>query len=126
MIGLLLRWLLVALALFLTSVLIPGVHADSAGSLLVAALVLGILNAVLRPLLIILTLPINLLTLGLFTLVINGGMLKLTSMAVPGFVVSGFWSAVFGALVLSFTSFLLNLFVTDSGRIAHIRVELRS
>lgn len=123
--GFLFRWAVGALALWLTSEVISGISVEGVASLLVAALVLGILNAVLRPLLLVVTFPINLLTLGLFTFVINGAMLKLTSGVVRGFHVEGFWSAVIGALLLSCFSFLLNLFIADSGRIEYIYVERR-
>ena len=121
--GLLIRWVLNAFALWLTSLLIRGIHIEGAASLFFAALVLGVLNAILRPLLLILTLPINLLTLGLFTLVINGAMLKLTASVVRGFSVDGFWSAVLGALLLSLISFALNLYIADSGRIEYVYLE---
>jgi putative membrane protein len=121
--GFLLRWILNAVALWLTSMVISGIHVSGPLSLLFAAMVLGMLNAVLRPALLLLTLPINLLTLGLFTLLINGFMLKLTGTLVPGFQVEGFWSAVLGAILLSLLSFLLSLFVTDNGRVQYIRIE---
>lgn len=73
----------------------------------------------------IVTLPINLLSLGIFTFVINGAMLELTAAVVAGFHVEGFWSAVIGALLLSCFSFLLNVFVADNGRIEYIYVEHR-
>ena len=121
--GLPLRWLLNALALWLTSLVITGIRVSNPLSLLVAALVLGVLNAVLRPILLLLTLPINLLTLGLFTLLINGFMLKLTGTVVAGFEVHGFWSAVLGALLLSFFSFFLSVFIADTGHIHYTRIE---
>ena len=121
--GLVLRWVLTAFALWLTSQLISGIRVGGLGSVFIAAMVLGVLNAFLRPLVLFLTLPINLLTLGLFTLVINGFMLWLTSEVVIGFEVRGFWSAVGGALLMSLISFLLNLFISDSGRIQYIYVE---
>jgi putative membrane protein len=121
--GLLLRWILNAVALWITSMVITGIHASGPLSLLLAAVVLGMLNAILRPILLLLTLPINLLTLGLFTLLINGFVLKLTATLVPGFQVEGFWAAVLGALLLSLLSFLLSLFVTDSGRVQYVRIE---
>ena len=117
------RWVLTAFALWLTSQLVPGIRIGGPGSVFFAALVLGVLNAFLRPLVLFVTLPINLLTLGLFTLIINGFMLWLTSEVVRGFEVHGLWSAVCGALLLSLISFVLNLFVSDSGRIQYIYVE---
>jgi putative membrane protein len=119
------RLVLNAFALWLTSELVAGIQVAGPLSLFVAALVLGLFNTVLRPLLLFLTLPINLLTLGLFTFVVNGAMLKLTAAVVSGFQVRGFWSAVGGALLLSLISFALNLFVSDRGRIEYIYIEHR-
>jgi putative membrane protein len=121
--GLVLRWVLTAFALWFTSQVISGIELTGPGSVFIAALVLGVLNAFLRPLVLLVTFPVNLLSLGLFTLVVNGFMLWLTSAVVRGFVVHGFWSAVIGALFLSVVSFVLNLFVSDSGRIQYIYVE---
>ena len=121
--GLLIRWALNAFALWLVDQLVDGIHIDGVASLFFAALMLGVLNAILRPLLLVVTLPINLLTLGLFTLIINGAMLKLAAAAVRGFTIDSFWSAVLGAVLLSVISFFLNLFVADSGRIQYIYVE---
>jgi putative membrane protein len=121
--GLVFRWVLTALALWLTSQLIGGISFSGFGAVFVAALVLGILNAFLRPLMLFITFPINLLTLGLFTFVINGVMLWLTSGVVRGFEVRSFGSAVMGAVLVSVISFVLNVFVSDSGRIQYIYVE---
>jgi putative membrane protein len=123
--GLFIRWALNALALWLMDRLVAGIHVDGTAPLFFAALVLGVLNAFLRPLLLVLTLPINLLTLGLFTLIINGVMLRLAAAAVRGFTIESFGSAVLGAVVLSVISFLLNLFIADSGRIQYVYVEHR-
>jgi putative membrane protein len=121
--GLLIRWVLNAFALWLVDQLVGGIHIDGAAPLFFAALVLGVLNAILRPLLLLVTLPINLLTLGLFTLVINGAMLRLAAAAVRGFTIAGFGSAVLGAVLLSIISFCLNVFVADSGRIQYIYID---
>ena len=86
-----------------------------------AGLVLGLVNAVVRPILILLTLPFTLLTLGLFLFVLNGLCLWLTSLLVKGFEVHGFWSAVFGALLVSIVSWLLTTSVSDRGQIVMIR-----
>jgi putative membrane protein len=123
--GLLIRWALNAFALWLVDQLVAGIHVAGAASLFFAALVLGVLNALLRPLLLLVTLPINLLTLGLFTLVINGAMLRLAAAAVRGFTIESFGSAVLGALLLSVISFCINLFVADSGRIQYLYIERR-
>ena len=123
--GVLFRWLINAFALWLTSNIIDGIRIEGVVPLFIAALVLGILNALLRPLLLIATIPINLITLGLFTFVINGAMLKLTAWLVSGFVVQGFWSAVIGALLLSLFSLILNLFVSDRGLIEYVYMDRR-
>lgn len=108
--SLLIRWLLNALALVATAALVPGIIVENYFSALIAALVLGLINIFIKPILLLLTLPINMFTLGLFTLVINGLMLELVSAIVKGFnITGGFGSAILGALVLSIISFVLNL-----------------
>ena len=104
---LLLRWVLNAFALWVVSRVVPGIHASGVFATFVAALVLGILNALVRPILLLLTLPLNLLTLGLFTFVINALMLELTGAIVQGFRVDGFGSALLGALVIAVVVFVL-------------------
>lgn len=100
--------LLSTIAVFVTGRILPGVHVDSFGTALVVAIVLGVVNAFIRPLVLILTLPINILTLGLFTFVIIGGLVLLVSKIVPGFVVDGFWWALAFALVLAVINGFLN------------------
>ena len=100
----LIRALIAAVGLWVADALIGGISFDSAGWLLGAALVLGLINAVVRPLAIILTFPITLITLGLFLLVLNAGMLGLASWILPGFHVAGFWPAFWGAIVVSLVS----------------------
>lgn len=97
---LLLRWLISALTLMLVAYYVPGITVMSFYAALIAALILGLINAVIRPLLVILTLPVNILTLGLFTLVINALMFWLASSVVKGFYVSGFMAAFWGALIM--------------------------
>ncbi len=92
--------LLSGLAVFVTARVLPGIAVDSFGTALAAAVVLGLVNAVLRPVLFILTIPINIMTLGLFTFVIIGGMVELVAFLVPGFRVANFWWALAFALVL--------------------------
>ena len=121
--GLLIRWLLLTIAIIVTSYLVDGIYVTSFFAALFAAAVLGILNALFRPILIIITLPINILTLGLFTFVINALLLKMASGLVPGFYVQGFWSAVFGSLIISLVSWLLNSFVSDKGGIRYIDLK---
>lgn len=105
---LLLRWILNALALLLVTRVVPGVTVDGFYSALIVALVLGVVNALIRPILIFLTLPINILTLGLFTFVINALMFWFVSTLVKGFQVSGFAAAFWGALVLWAVSWITN------------------
>jgi putative membrane protein len=118
--GLLIRWLILTAAIITASYLLEGIHISSFFSAFFAAAILGVLNALFRPLLIILTLPINILTFGLFTFIINALMLKMASGVIPGFEVHGFWTAVFGALIISFVSWLLNSFISDRGRIERV------
>jgi putative membrane protein len=98
-----------ALALLLAAQIFAKIWFDNQQATVIAAVVLALVNTYLRPLVVILTLPINILTLGLFTLVINGLMLELVSWLIPAFHVEGFWTAVGGALVISIVSCLLNL-----------------
>ena len=100
--------LLSTIAVFVTAKILPGIHIENAGVALAVAVVLGIVNAFIRPLLFILTLPINILTLGLFTFVIIGGLVLLVSAIVPGFQVNGFWWALAFAIVLSIINSFLN------------------
>lgn len=117
MAGFLLRLLVVALGLWLASALVPGIAIQGAGTLLGAALLLGIVNASIRPLLVILTFPFTVLTLGLFLLVINAAMLGLVAWAFDHFTVAGFWSAAFGSIVVSVTGWLASYFIGPRGRI---------
>lgn len=115
--GLLLRWVINAVGIAFASYIIRGIEVQGPRSIFVAAAVLGIFNALLRPLLLVLTLPINILTLGLFTLILNGLMLWLVGTVVKGFEVHGFLPAVAGALIISVISFMANLLINDQGRI---------
>jgi len=115
--GFLIRLCLNALALLLVSTVTPGIEVRGVLPALTAAFFLGLVNAVLRPVIVILTLPLTIMTLGLFIPVINACLLKLVSLMIRGFEVHGFWSAVFGALLLSVVSGLLNLFINDHGRV---------
>ncbi len=113
--GLVIRWLVSAAALYLTSLVVRGIEVQGVGSLFFAAATIGILNAVVRPLILLLTLPLNIVTLGLFTLVVNAAMLKLASEVVRGFEVHGFWSALGGWLLLSLFTFLINVVIGETG-----------
>lgn len=123
--GFFLRWSINLFALVIAGSLIDGIRIESIGMSIVAAGILGVVNAVLRPVALVLTLPINLLTLGLFTLVVNALMLQLVAAVVPGFFIDGFWAAFWGALVISLVSWLLNIFVSGDGRVVYIRRERR-
>ena len=101
------RWLINAAALYLTALLLPGISLRGIGPTLIAAAILGVVNAVIRPILLLFTLPLNILTLGFFTFVINALILLLTSAVVPGFAVRDFWSALVGTVLLSVISFAL-------------------
>jgi len=108
---LIVRWLLLAAALLLVAHLSPGVSVNSFGYALVAALVLGLLNTLVRPLLVLLTLPVTIVTLGLFILVINGLLFWMVASFVEGFRVAGFWSAVLGAIVYALISWAASTLV---------------
>jgi putative membrane protein len=115
--GFLIRAAVVALGLWLASRIVPGIAIDSAGTLIAAALLLGIVNAILRPILVILTLPITLLTLGIFLLVINGLMIELVAWLLPGFHVPSLWPATLTAIVVSVTSWVVTGFIGGSGQV---------
>ncbi len=106
----LVHWLVIALALWGTAAILPGVGFASTTALAVAAIVLGLVNALVRPVLTILTLPITILTLGLFYLLVNGFVFFLASKIVPGFEVAGFWWAVLGALIVGVISWFVGAF----------------
>jgi putative membrane protein len=115
--GIALRWLTLTGAILFASYMLDGIHVSGFMSALGAAAILGILNAFFRPIALILTLPINILTLGLFTFVINAVMLKMASGVIGGFDVRGFWPAVFGALMISLVSWGLNTFINERGSV---------
>lgn len=116
------RWLINTLALAGVAWLLDGIEIKGVASALIAAGVIGLLNVFIRPVLLILTLPLNIFTLGLFTLVINALMIRLASALAPGFYVAGFWSALFGALLLSiFSSLLGQFFGADQTRPSSFR-----
>jgi putative membrane protein len=121
--GFLIRALLVAIGLWLASKIVPGIDFNSTATLIAAALLLGAVNAFVRPIIIILTLPITLLTLGLFLLVINALMIMLVAWFLPGFLVAGFWSAVFAAIIVSLTSWIMSGWIGPRGRVEVITVQ---
>ena len=115
--GFILRVLVVALGFWFASALVPGIQVDDCWTLIGAALLLGIVNALVRPLIVILTLPITILTLGLFLLVINAAMLGLVASLVDGFVISSFWSALLGAMIVSLTGWVVSWFIGPRGQV---------
>jgi putative membrane protein len=117
MTGFLLRVAIVALGLWLATYILPGLDFDGPGTLLAAALLLGVVNAIVRPIAVLLTLPLTLLTLGLFLLVINAAMLGLVALLLSGFQISGFWTAVGGALIVSLTGWLASGLIGNNGKV---------
>ena len=115
--GFILRVLVVALGLWLASALVPGIQVEDGWTLVGAALLLGIVNALVRPLIVILTLPITILTLGLFLLVINAAMLGFVASFFDGFVISSFWSALLGAMIVSLTGWVVSWFIGPRGQV---------
>ncbi len=115
------RWAISTVAVLAAATILPGISYDRWSDVILAALLLGVLNSVLRPLLMLLSLPLLVLTLGLFTLLINAGLLYLVHLLLPGFRVRDFWSAFFGALIISLVTLLLN---TLTGR-GHARFVFR-
>lgn len=119
--GFFVRLLITALGLWVADQLLPGIVITGTGALVVSALLLGLVNAVIRPIILILTLPLTVVTLGLFILVVNGISFALAAWLVPGFHVGGLWSATLGAIVVGLTSWLASSFVGGSGRIERMR-----
>lgn len=123
--GFFIRLLITALGLWVADALLPGIVITGTGSLIVSALLLGIVNAVIRPVLLILTLPLTIVTLGLFVLIVNGISLGIAAWLVPGFHIAGLWSATLGAIIVGVTSWAASAFVGGSGRIERMkRVEV--
>lgn len=121
--GFVVRVLVNAVAIYVVAMVLPGIEVSSVWAALAAGLVLGLINATVRPILLVLTFPVTLLTLGLFLLVLNGLCLWLTSAIVEGLEIAGFWWAVLGALLVSSVSWVLTAFVSDAGRIVLLSGE---
>ncbi len=119
--GLLIKWLINSLAILIVTYIVRGIEVASPITAIVAAFVLGIINAFLRPFIILITLPVNIFTLGVFTFFINGFLFYMVSKIVKGFIIIGFWPAFFGSLLFSTISFLLSLLINKEGRL-EIRV----
>ena len=112
-------------AIMAASYLIDGIRVSGFFSAFCAAAALGVLNVLFRPILFILTLPINIMTLGLFTFVINALLLKMASGVIPGFDIHGFWSAVFGSLIISGVNWILSSFINEHGRVKMVETRER-
>ncbi|HEU4592669.1 MAG TPA: phage holin family protein [Steroidobacteraceae bacterium] len=121
MAGFILRGLIAALGLWAATAMLSGFTIDSATTLILAGLLLGVVNAIVRPFALLLSLPALLFTLGLFLLVINAAMLGLVALMLPGFRIAGFWTAVGGALIVSIVSWIGSWFIGSRGRVEVIR-----
>jgi len=115
MTGFVLRAVIAAFGLWLASTWVDGISIRDAGTLLLSALLLGVVNAFVRPIAVVLTFPITLVTLGLFLLVVNAGMLLLVAKVVPGFEIAGFWSALWGAVIISITGWIGSWLIGSNG-----------
>jgi len=115
--GIILRTLITMLGLFAASALLPGVAINGFGTFILAAVLLGIVNAIVRPIALLMTLPLTLLTLGLFLFVVNAAMFGLVAAMLDGFFVAGFWSAVFGSIVVSIIATIASWYVGPDGRV---------
>ncbi len=121
--GFFLRTLITLLGLLLASALVPGVTINGTWSVIFAAILLGLVNGFVRPVAFLLTLPITIVTLGLFLFVLNAAMFGLVAAMLDNFIVAGFWSAVFGSLVVSITSTVASWYIGSDGRIEVIVVK---
>ena len=121
MAGFILRGLVAALGLWAATEMLTGFTIDSATTLIVAGLLLGLVNAIVRPFALLLSLPALIITLGLFLLVVNAAMLGLVALLLPGFHIAGFWTAVGGALIVSLVSWVGSWFIGSRGRVEIIR-----
>jgi len=124
--GFLVRWLINIAAMILVINIVPGIHSEGRLATIMAALVLGLINATLRPIVFALTLPLTILSFGIFTLFMNGFFFYLVSKIVEGFVIDDFSAAFWGALCFSVVSFLLNLFIGPQGRFKVYRYDGRN
>jgi len=116
MAGIIIRTLITMLGLYLASVIVPGVAIGGTGSLILAALLLGLANGFIRPIAFILTLPLTIVTLGLFLFVLNAAMFGLVAAMLENFAVTGFWAAIFGAIIVSITSTIASWYIGPNGR----------
>lgn len=114
--GIILRTLIAMLGLFLASRIVPGVSIEGTGTFVLAALLLGLVNALVRPIAFLMTFPLTIITLGLFLFVLNAAMFGLVAALLDAFTVSGFWAAIFGAIIVSISSTVASWFIGPSGR----------
>jgi putative membrane protein len=114
--GFFVRMLVTAAGLALAAWIVPGIYVSGAGSLILAAFLMGVVNAFVRPIVIVLTLPLTVVTLGLFLLVVNAAMFGFVAWLLGGFAVAGFWSALAGWLIVSFVGWLASCFIGSKGR----------
>ena len=114
--GILIRTMIAILGLFLASKIVPGVTIHGVGTFILAGLLVGLVNAIVRPIAVVLTLPLTILTLGLFLFVLNAGMFGLVAAILDKFTVAGFWSALFGAIIVSFTSTVSSWYIGPQGK----------
>jgi putative membrane protein len=115
--GVFIRFVITGVAVFLAAHVIPGIELETLGAGIAAAIILALLNALVRPILYLFSLPLIVLTLGLFMIVINALLLQLVSALVKGFYVTGFWASFWGAVVISVASTILNLWVSEQGQL---------
>lgn len=118
--GVIVRWLILTAAIMVASYLLEGIEVSGFFSALFGAVILSLLNIFFKPVLIILTLPFNILTLGLFTFVINAFLLMMVSGVIPGFEIMSFWAALWGALLISIVNAILNSFISDRGKVERV------
>jgi putative membrane protein len=122
--GFLVRLLITALGLWVADQLLSGISITGTGSLIISALLLGVVNAIIRPIILIMTLPLTVLTLGFFVLIVNGISLAIAAWLVPGFHVAGLWSATLGAVIVGLTGWAASAFIGGSGKIERMqRIE---
>jgi putative membrane protein len=117
------RLLVIAVGLLIASGLVPGITFEGFLALFFAALVLGCVNAVIRPVVVLMTIPFTIVTLGLFIFVVNAAMLGLTAFLVPGFFVAGFWSALFGSVIVSITGMFASWYIGPKGTVDVLVIE---
>ena len=121
--GFFLRTLITMLGLLLASAIVPGVDINGTGSVILAAILLGLVNGIVRPVAFLLTLPITVVTLGIFLFVLNAAMFGLVAAMLDNFVVAGFWSAIFGSLIVGITSTIASWYIGPDGRVDVIVVR---